>query len=143
MRSRLFSLEKDLAGHEIPNHNHGGCEDLHEAVIKGGEVGSSPDEQVVDAQANGREHNEDHELAGAAHALAVAEHVAHARGVVEDHGDDERYRCRDNGVDAEHLGEEHHHAEIDDECDDAHDAEFHDLFDELAHGALLQGKACV
>ena len=30
-----------------------------------------------------------------------------------------------------------HHAEIDDECDDAHDAEFHDLFDELAHGALL------
>lgn len=68
--------------------------------------------------------------------LLVREHVAHGGQVVEDDRHREGDRGADEVVHAGQLCERHHEAIVDDEGDNAHHAELHELLDELSHRIL-------
>ena len=83
--------------------------------------------QVVEAQADHRQDGEDRELALAAHAFAVVEHVLHAEPVVDHDGRDKRNRGAHQKVEVEQLDERNEHAPVDAKGDKTHDSKLEEL----------------
>lgn len=82
----LPRVEPTLAGEEVPEHHQRGCDDLREHVpLVADKVAAQPHDRLVQPQANDGERDEDDKLARPREPLAVREHVAHGRDVVE-HG---------------------------------------------------------
>ena len=71
------------------------------------------------------------------HIVASFEHVAHRCDVIEHDRNCERDGVRDKIGNAEELGERHHEPVVDQKRDHAHDAELHELRDELFHSPLF------
>lgn len=70
---------------------------------------------------------EDRELALAAHAFAVVEHVLHAEPVVDHDGRDKRNRGAHQKVEVEQLDERNEHAPVDAKGDKTHDSKLEEL----------------
>ena len=121
-----------LAGEEVPEHHDARRGHLRQdvpALAQG--RGAAPHDELVEAQADEREHHEDGELAPPGEVVPVREDEAHRGEVVEDRRGAEGDARGDDGVDAEGLGEEDHDPEVDARGDDADDAELEELRGEL------------
>ena len=106
LAGRIARVEEDLARHEVPHHDDERGAYLHDEVVDAQKLHARPHAAVVEAQADNRQHDEDGELAPAAHALLMGEHVAHRRRVVEHDRGRERNGGADEVVHAERLGEQ-------------------------------------
>lgn len=85
-RTPLPRVDPTLAGEEVPEHHRRGRDDLREHVpLVSDEAAAQPHDRLVQPQADDGECDEDDKLARPQKPLAVREHVAHGRDVVE-HG---------------------------------------------------------
>lgn len=126
----LPRVKPPLAGEEVPEHHQGGGHNLREHIPSiAGDEPTKPHDGLVQAKTDEGEHDEDGKLARPREALSVREHVAHGCKIVKYRGHAVRDARRDNRRQARQLGERHHNAKVDEERDNTHDAELHELRD--------------
>ena len=131
---------QELATAEIvvPGDHEGGDE-LHELVADAQKCDTDEHEEVIQAQADGRENGEDRELTLAGEVTTMGEDVAHAEEIVNDHGRNERYRRRDEKIDVQNLDENEKKDVVDGKRHNADGGELCELFrvslfERFAHG---------
>lgn len=93
----LPRVEPTLAGEEVPKHHQRGRDDFREHVpLVADKAAAQPHNRLVQPQADDGERDEDDKLARPREPLAVREHIAHGRNVVEHGGHAVRDTRRDN-----------------------------------------------
>lgn len=103
-RTPLPRVDPTLAGEEVPEHHRRGRDDLREHVpLVADKAAAQPHDRLVQPQADDGERDEDDKLAHPRKTLAVREHIAHGRDVVEH----SRHAVRDTREQIRQLDEGH------------------------------------
>lgn len=126
-RLRPCALEEEAAAEVVVPGDEERGDGLHGLVADAQKRDAHKHVQVVEAQADHRQDGEDRELALAAHAFAVIEHVLHAEPVVDHDGRDKRNRGAHQKVEVEQLDERNEHAPVDAKGDKTHDGKLEEL----------------
>ena len=124
---RLSALEEEAAAKVVVPGDQERGDGLHGLVADAQKRDTHKHVQVVETQTNHRQDGEDRELALAAHALAMVEHVLHTEPVVDHDGRDKRDRGAHQKVEMEQLDERNEHAPVDAKGDKTHDSELEEL----------------
>ena len=124
---RLRAFEEEAAAEVVVPGDQERGDGLHGLVADAQKRDAHKHVQVVEAQTDHRQDGEDRELALAAHALAVIEHVLHAEPVVDHDGRDKRDRGAHQKVEVEQLDERNEHAPVDAKGDKTHDSKLEEL----------------
>ena len=138
-------IQQPFARQEVPHHHHNGGDQLahvganqifgalRDECIVVHAVSGDPDDRVVHQQTDDGADDENHNFHPAGHILAVLEHHLHAGHIVENQRNDEGNSRGNNVMHVKYADKEVQNTPVDDEGDNAHDAEFHKLRDKFSH----------
>ena len=133
-------FQEDLSGDKVPDC-HQKCDDeFRNAVIDEPDTDEQPHQHVIQDETDDGEDDEDDEFTAARHIVTALEDVAHGGDVVEDDRDGEGDGVADKIRNAEEFRERDHESVVDEKGDDTHDAELHELRDELLQTIPLERR---